>query len=1389
MEKFQLDKQTIPVYNPRSTRKAHTKVWFYANECKYEVIFDNVRKLEWKLVQDDGQTSESRANVFWIDVSTIHDRLRTIAAWQVINHFPGMPNIARKNRMGQNLNKMLKIFPKEYSFYPRTWVLPGELSDFRQQFDNAGNSLGNRIFIIKPDTGCQGRGIFLTKSFDNVPQQENVVAQLYIKKPLLIDGFKFDLRMYCLVASVKPLRMYLFKDGLVRLCTEGYTKPTKQNMSNFCMHLTNYAVNKHNSNFQQPTEKVEEGGQEEGSKRSLHWFMNTIKEERGEARAESLWRRMGTLCVRTVLSILPTLTREYDQHFRSFTNIPVNADSITNNEKKGGGDSSSDEESDDEDDAKTDTENTEKDDSPPGQKVSKEFSMEGDGRVGKQRSASEDSKPPSSPRRSDAGEKNQRSRSRSKTRLEGGSGSNGKRSVSTSGDGKSSEDAGGEETPRRKKKEPMRGSRCFEILGVDIMLDSNLKPWLIEVNHLPSFGTDSPLDLDIKDRLMAQVLKTLSVMPDDEQAYAAYHKAEAMRRLNAKKERFDKEKEEEDRIKAEKERKRKALWRMRAQQSAQNATQQAAAAAAAASAAASPGGLNQGAMSGQRGSVDKGCFQRSNSTAVSPERGGGTSGGPGDPPKSDVFHIQSNANIYRADSIAEEGGEMTPERLAEIKRLLVEIYEVHSRDKIAKIDKLLNKYDGREEEFLRFVRLKYGVAPPEPVEPLEEEQRESEDSAGARVTPREGEGSAEAPTSRLYSHHEDQGDQAPARDYSEERSSNADTNMSSNGDSGTTRSSGVASFDSRQTSATQNNQRGEGRKASTASSTRNSRSMSPSSSSGAGGGRRPVWKSDPAEDLQYRQEILSMIVPEEDDHWLQREMKYLPEFFRIFPAMPKSTSEQKLENDDEAAEEEGVEEERDDDPVSVGNTGKQDNKWSKQVKADHDDEADGRERKDSGSKEVGKVSKESSFKATYKPASFEEILFHVFVQDKRQMMRLHCPLPSRRKANSADDSSSQSVPPPDSRSGSSSATNAKSAGGGWRAPPPKTESKSSVKELTQAQSDAAKRLSQGLSVSEMAHQSVRKQYTGSVPSVVIMDEYGETGQVDESQMVAEHLWLNSRMQRAGGGRDNSAVIARMSQRDLYNGHGGRPTAAAVLRQQVFQFNSNSPRGSINTISTFMDPGPDARASQVVSGMKQAGVSGNTVGITTGGFTNQQVALRNGYSQGGVTMGRVGSLPSNSVTAGSVVQQAQAGSAANSSVNAAQPRRSNSGGAQMAVSMSRSQYSNPRSSAHQQLQAGQAFGAGYDAMGTTGASQAAATAALNGTGDVMQGSSKIINAGYAVASAGPTSQRSQGHVGNLSVKRQGSQLVASAPGHHDQRRSQSGEHQQEQMLRQLFPGWF
>jgi len=65
----------------------------------------------------------------------------------------------------------------------------------------------------------------------------------------LIDGLKFDLRIYVLLAGCDPLRIYIYKEGLARFATEPYQRPMKDNLDNICMHLTNYAVNKDNDNF------------------------------------------------------------------------------------------------------------------------------------------------------------------------------------------------------------------------------------------------------------------------------------------------------------------------------------------------------------------------------------------------------------------------------------------------------------------------------------------------------------------------------------------------------------------------------------------------------------------------------------------------------------------------------------------------------------------------------------------------------------------------------------------------------------------------------------------------------------------------------------------------------------------------------------------------------------------------------------------------------------------------------------------------------------------------------------------------------------------------------------------------------------------------------------
>ena len=77
----------------------------------------------------------------------------------------------------------------------------------------------------------------------------DVLVSEYVSNPLLINGKKFDLRIYVAMTSINPLRIYIYEDGLVRFATEKFTLSRDQ-MSNNFVHLTNYSVNKKNEKFE-----------------------------------------------------------------------------------------------------------------------------------------------------------------------------------------------------------------------------------------------------------------------------------------------------------------------------------------------------------------------------------------------------------------------------------------------------------------------------------------------------------------------------------------------------------------------------------------------------------------------------------------------------------------------------------------------------------------------------------------------------------------------------------------------------------------------------------------------------------------------------------------------------------------------------------------------------------------------------------------------------------------------------------------------------------------------------------------------------------------------------------------------------------------------------------
>ncbi|XP_040979926.1 tubulin polyglutamylase TTLL6 isoform X9 [Aquila chrysaetos chrysaetos] len=262
-----------------------------------------------------------------------------------------------------------------------------------------------------------------------------MICQQYISKPFLIDGFKFDMRIYVLVTSCDPLRIFVYKEGLARFATMRYIDPSSRNLvkkDDICMHLTNYAINKRNENFVQddmtgskryclvqvpqcPVHILQESctwdtgllpsflGQTCYHRSALtiscppHRKLSTLNAwmTDNSYNTTKLWEDIEDIIIKTLISAHPVVKHNYQSCFPNHTT----------------------------------------------------------------------------------------------------------------------------------------GCACFEILGFDILVDRKLKPWLLEVNHSPSFTTDSPLDREVKDALLCDTINLINVHACNKRKVLEEDKQRAKERL------------------------------------------------------------------------------------------------------------------------------------------------------------------------------------------------------------------------------------------------------------------------------------------------------------------------------------------------------------------------------------------------------------------------------------------------------------------------------------------------------------------------------------------------------------------------------------------------------------------------------------------------------------------------------------------------------------------------------------------------------------------------------------------------------------------------------------------------------------------------------------------
>ncbi|XP_050294312.1 tubulin monoglutamylase TTLL4-like isoform X2 [Anthonomus grandis grandis] len=236
---------------------------------------------------------------------------KTLKDTQKLNHFPGTFHLGRKDRLWRNFQKMIaKYGMKEFGFLPHTYVLPQELKLLKQNWDFKD---GKDMWIIKPPASARGVGIKVINKWSQLPKKTSLVCQKYVNNPYLINGSKFDLRLYVLVTSFHPLRIYLYPDGLARFASVKYSDDVKDLKDRY-MHLTNYSINKLSSQYT----SNEDANACHGHKWTLSKLMEYLHKEGVDTK--SLWKNLQQLVIKTIISCEPFITPLCEDNMNSYYN-------------------------------------------------------------------------------------------------------------------------------------------------------------------------------------------------------------------------------------------------------------------------------------------------------------------------------------------------------------------------------------------------------------------------------------------------------------------------------------------------------------------------------------------------------------------------------------------------------------------------------------------------------------------------------------------------------------------------------------------------------------------------------------------------------------------------------------------------------------------------------------------------------------------------------------------------------------------------------------------------------------------------------------------------------------------------------------------------------------
>ncbi|XP_018786554.1 PREDICTED: probable tubulin polyglutamylase TTLL1 isoform X2 [Bactrocera latifrons] len=301
----------------------------FCTDLDKSVLVNNFEKRGWSQVSPDDDW-----NFYWASVQTCRNIFSVDSGYrmhdnQMINHFPNHYELSRKDLLVKNIKRYRKDLEREgnplaerseptaagapryvyLDFVPITFVLPADYNMFVEEYRKNPQS----TWIMKPCGKSQGAGIFLINKLSKLKRwsreakgpfhqqlsKESYVISKYIDNPLLIGGKKFDLRLYVLVTSFRPLKAYLFKQGFCRFCTVKYDTSVTE-LDNMYVHLTNVSVQKHGGEYNNL----------HGGKWSVQNLALYLEGTRGKEVTDRLFGSIAWLIVHSLRAVAPVMASD-----------------------------------------------------------------------------------------------------------------------------------------------------------------------------------------------------------------------------------------------------------------------------------------------------------------------------------------------------------------------------------------------------------------------------------------------------------------------------------------------------------------------------------------------------------------------------------------------------------------------------------------------------------------------------------------------------------------------------------------------------------------------------------------------------------------------------------------------------------------------------------------------------------------------------------------------------------------------------------------------------------------------------------------------------------------------------------------------------------------------